>query len=141
MRSAIVENGVVTNVIMGEIEGSIPCPEEVSVGWRYDGSAFTAPPQPDPEPEPPHVPRSTAMWRARAIAKVTPHGDGALFDAVVAAIDGMSDPLAQAAASEAWERGATFDLDGQLVPLLMSSLGMTEGDVVPLIEAAESLPA
>lgn len=96
---------------------------------------------PDTEPEPPHVPRSTAMWRARAIAKVTPHGEGTLFDAVEAAISAMTDPLVQAAASEAWERGATFDLDGQLVPLLMSILGMTEEDVLPLVEAAESLPA
>mgnify|MGYP007011863735 CR=1 FL=1 len=53
----------------------------------------------------------------------------------------MTDPLVQAAASEAWERGTTFDLDGQLVPALMGALGMTEADVLPLIEAAESLPA
>lgn len=87
------------------------------------------------------APRSTAMWRARAIAKVTPHGDGTLFDAVVAAIASMTDPLVQAAASEAWERGTTFDLDGQLVPVLMGALAMTEEDVLPLIEAAEALPA
>lgn len=96
---------------------------------------------PEPEPEPPYLPRSTAMWRARAIAKVTPHGNGTLFDAVVTAIAGMTDPLVQAAASEAWERGTTFDLDGHLVPVLMGALGMTEEDVVPLIDAAESLPA
>lgn len=93
-----------------------------------------------PAPPPP-APRSTAMWRARAIAKVTPHGEGTLFDAVVAAIAAMTDPLVQAAASEAWERGTTFDLDGQLVPVLMAGLGMTEEDILPLIAAAESLPA
>lgn len=86
-------------------------------------------------------PRSTAMWRARAIAKTTPHGDGTLFDAIVSAIAGMTDPFVQAAASEAWERGTTFDLDGQLVPVLMDALGMTEEDVLPLIAAAENLPA
>lgn len=93
------------------------------------------------EVPPPPAPRATAMWRARAIAKVTPHDGGTLFDAVVTAIAGMTDPLVQAAASETWERGTTFDLDGQLVPVLMAGLGMTEADVLPLIEAAESLPA
>jgi len=96
---------------------------------------------PEPEPEPPYAPRSTAMWRARAIAKVTPHGGGTLFDAVVSAIAGMTDPLVRAAASEAWERGTTFDLDGQLVPVLLVGLGMSEEDVLPLIAAAENLPA
>lgn len=104
--------------------------------WEADGNtipAYVPPSAPSP--------RLTAMWRARAIAKVTPHGNGTLFDAVVAAIANMTDPLVQAAASEAWERGTTFDLDGQLVPVLVAALGMTEEDVLPLIAAAENLPA
>lgn len=52
MRSAIVENGAVTNVIVGEIEGSIPCPEDVSVGWFYNEGEFVSPPTPEPEPVP-----------------------------------------------------------------------------------------
>lgn len=94
--------------------------------------------------QPSHAPRSTAMWRARAVARVTDYngGPGKLFEAVETAIDGMSDPLIQSAALEAWNSGATtFDLDGQLVPVLMGALGMTEEDVLPLIEAAEALPA
>lgn len=43
MRNAIVEKGVVVNVILGEIDGSIPCPEEVGIGWTYDGSSFAPP--------------------------------------------------------------------------------------------------
>lgn len=46
-----------------------------------------------------------------------------------------------AAAREAWERGTIFDLDGQIVPALMDALGMTEEDILPLIAAAEQLPA
>ena len=59
MRSAIIENGVVINVIKGSIPGSIECPPEVSPGWNYDGSTFTPPPAPEPEPEP--APQSITM--------------------------------------------------------------------------------
>lgn len=100
----------------------------------------------DPEVEaflnpPAASPRATAMWRARAIAKVTPHGAGTLFDAVETAIDALPDPVMQAAGREAWERGALFDIDGQLVPLLMTALGLSEADILPLVTAAEELPA
>ncbi|MFD1328308.1 DUF4376 domain-containing protein [Mycoplana ramosa] len=47
MRSAIIENGVVANVIVGSIEGSIPCADAISIGWSHDGEAF-APPEPEP---------------------------------------------------------------------------------------------
>ena len=59
MRSAIIENGVVVNVIKGSIPGSIECPPEVGPGWTYDGSTFTPPPAPEPEPEP--APQSITM--------------------------------------------------------------------------------
>lgn len=109
-------------------------PSTHQLGW--DGSNWTV-----TELPPPPAPRSTAMWRARAIARVTPHGEGTLFDAVLAAIDGLTDPTLKAAATEAWERGTVFDLDGQLVPILMAALGLTEADVLPLIADAEALPA
>jgi hypothetical protein len=95
-----------------------------------------------PEPEPAASPRSTAMWRARAVAKATVHGDGTLFAAVEAAIGAISDPLTQAAAGEAWERGSIFDLDGQLVPQLVAAVGgLSEADLLNLISQAEQLPA
>lgn len=123
-------------ILAGYPEGTIEVPLKPGADYEWQGDAWG-----HVEPALPPAPRSTAMWRARAIAKVTPHGGGTLFDAVVSAIAGMTDPLVQAATSEAWERGTTFDLDGQLVPVLMSGLGMTEEDVLPLIEAAEGLPA
>lgn len=48
MRHAIIENGVVTNVVVAdEVTGRankwIPT-EEAGPGWVYDGSRFTAPP-------------------------------------------------------------------------------------------------
>ena len=50
MRSAIIKDGIVANVIVGSIPGSIECPKDVGIGWSYDGNTFTAPPQPEPEP-------------------------------------------------------------------------------------------
>lgn len=53
MRSAIVENGVVVNVIIGEVEGSVECPDAVGIGWAYVGGEFVplAPPAPPPPTE------------------------------------------------------------------------------------------
>jgi hypothetical protein len=57
MKYAIIENGVVTNVVVAEadyaaeqgwIDAGI-----AGIGWKYDGTAFTAPdPVPEPEPAP-----------------------------------------------------------------------------------------
>ena len=59
MRSAIIKDGVVVNVIKGSLPGTIECPPEVGIGWTYDGSTFTPPPAPEPEPEP--APQSITM--------------------------------------------------------------------------------
>lgn len=54
-RVAYIENGKVTNVALGDADfaaatGGVFTTEEVSKGWSYDGSTFTAPPAP-PAPE------------------------------------------------------------------------------------------
>jgi len=46
MRSALIENGIVTNVIIGEMAGYIPCGNDVGNGYLYDGAVFSAPPPP-----------------------------------------------------------------------------------------------
>lgn len=48
MRYAIIEMGVVTNLILADLEfastiGAVPCPNEVNIGWNYDGITFFAP--------------------------------------------------------------------------------------------------
>lgn len=61
MRGAIVENGVVMNVILAETPadfGAVPCGDGVGIGWLYDGEQFTKPqvqeeePPNSPEPDP-----------------------------------------------------------------------------------------
>ena len=48
MRYAIIENGMVSNVIVADEanapETAVQCAPEVGKGWSYDGSAFAPPP-------------------------------------------------------------------------------------------------
>lgn len=88
-----------------------------------------------------HVPRSVAMWRARTIMKVTPWKGGTLFQAVQAAIAGLTDPLQKASAEEALERGDVFDRDGVFVPMLAGGLGLSDEQLDELMEQAAALPA
>ena len=57
-RLALIENGVVAGVSIGDQAWAdqygwmnIDAYPEVSVGWLYDGSTFTAPPPPTPTPD------------------------------------------------------------------------------------------
>lgn len=57
MRIAVVENGIVVNLILrdepiaewGEV--ALPDDSPVGIGWSYDGEAFAAPPAPPEEPQ------------------------------------------------------------------------------------------
>lgn len=137
MPHVLIENGVVVQLDLtgNPPEGYVEAPDYVQPGYTYDGEWHA------PAPDAPLAPRKTAMWRARAVAKATPFGVDTLYNSVVDAIAEIEDPLTKAAAEEAWERGTEFDLDGQMVPMLMAALELTEADVLPLIEAAEALPA
>lgn len=43
MKSALVENELVTNIAVGLAEGYIECPKEVQIGWNYIDGEFSAP--------------------------------------------------------------------------------------------------
>jgi hypothetical protein len=98
-------------------------------------------PEPAPEPEPDSAPRIVAMWRARTIMKVTPWGEGTLFDAVQGAIATLTDPLQKASAEEALERGTDFDRDGVFVPMLMQIVGVSDEQMNDFMIQAAGLPA
>lgn len=55
MRSAIIADGIVVNIIKGQIEGSIACGDDVGLGWTYDAGLFV-PPEPAPEAVPDPTP-------------------------------------------------------------------------------------
>ena len=47
MRQAVIENGVVTNICIGDAGGvHIPDDSPIAIGWIYDGLNFSAPPKP-----------------------------------------------------------------------------------------------
>lgn len=53
MRGAIIENGVVVNVIIADVPedfGAVECPDDVSPGWSYADGAFIAPAVEVPQP-------------------------------------------------------------------------------------------
>lgn len=87
------------------------------------------------------APRIIAMWRARAIMKLTPWGEGTLFEAVRTAITGLADPLQKAAAEEALDRGTEFDRDGVFVPMLAQIVGISDEQLDKLMDQAAALPA
>ena len=41
-RIAVVENGVIVNIIIQD--AGLECPPGVGIGWTYDGNNFSAPP-------------------------------------------------------------------------------------------------
>jgi hypothetical protein len=60
MRYAIIEHGKVTNITLWDgvtpwtpaAGEAVACPENVGIGWTYDGQTWTAP---EPVPEPPRI--------------------------------------------------------------------------------------
>ena len=49
MRTAIIENGKIVNVIVGQIDGSIEIPDEFGIGDLYDDGEFKKAPIVEPE--------------------------------------------------------------------------------------------
>ena len=49
MKSALLNNtDIVINIAIGVPDGYIECPDEVGIGWAYDGEDWTAPIPPEP---------------------------------------------------------------------------------------------
>jgi len=71
-RYAIIENGLVANVVVADAEfatqnGWIACPD-AGPGWKYDGTTFT---EPDPIPEPTPTPEPTKEQLMAELAALT----------------------------------------------------------------------
>jgi len=62
MKFAVVENGIVTNMVIADaaLEANWVQTDEAGMGWLYDGSTFSAPP--------PYVPPKEVQEAARAAA-------------------------------------------------------------------------
>jgi len=97
-----------------------------------------APPEHVPDPSPF---RSVAMWRARAIMKITPWGDGTLWDAVLAAIEQLPDQVERVIAYEALNGSGDYDRDGVFVPRLAAIVGIDDTTHDQFMKDAAALPA
>jgi len=75
-------------------------------------------------------------WRIRAVAKLTPFGDGTLMDGVDAAIAGITDPQEKAIAEEVFYHGNTLRRDSTLLVTMAAGLGVSDEDLDTLFETA-----
>lgn len=110
-------------------EQFIEAPDEVTHGWAFDGTNWTAPPAPPP-PGPPTV---VTMRQARLALL----GVGTLDD-VAAAIADLPSPQKEAAQIE-WEYSTEVKRDSALVTQLAPALGLDEAALDALFTQASTL--
>jgi hypothetical protein len=130
MRAAVIENGVVTNVILVEALDVFPGlvdAANAAIGDTWDGSTFSTP---APRIV---VPASVTMRQARLALL----GAGVLAT-VNAAVSGMPGTQGEAARIE-WEYARDVLRDSPLIAGLMPTLSMTEAQIDQLFIAAAAL--
>lgn len=134
MRSAIIRDNIVVNVIVGSIPGSVECPPEVSIGWLYDGETFSAPP---PEPEP--VPESVGNDQARIALILTPAKDDQyphLLAQAEAVFDALPEPN-RSIAKARMEYAGSWRRESEWVAFAIDVLGLTDEEADDLFRLAD----
>jgi hypothetical protein len=131
MRAAVIENGVVTNVI--EVESLDVFPglvdgTDAEIGDAWDGTTFT-----HPAPAPPAVPASVTMRQARLALLAA-----GKLETVNSAIASMAGAEGDVARIE-WEYAREVRRDSPLMASMMPVLGMTDAEIDALFVTAESL--
>ena len=100
---------------------------------EYGWAQTESPAEPDPEWY------EQPAWRIRAIADVTPYGDGLLIDACAAAIDAIVDAAEKAIAEEVFFFGNTLRRDSALLTSLATGLGLTDAELDSLFQQADAI--
>jgi len=132
MRSAIIKDGEVINVIKGSIPGSIECPPEVGIGWTYDGSTFTPPPNPEPELASP----VTRIERRQGLRALLSQGiKRADIEAMISAIE---DETEREIALAEYEH-THWTIESPFIAQGAAHFGMSEEQVQALFEHAATL--
>lgn len=130
MRAAIIENGVVANIIEADNLGIFPGLVDATgaqIGYLWDGSTFTAPP-----PAPPVVPQSVS--RAQALAALSNAG---LLTQAQNAANASPNPLVPIF----WNNAQTFDRNSATVSTLGAALGLSDTQIDSLFIAASAITA
>ena len=99
-------------------------------GWKQ----VEAPPAPNPRwyVQP--------AWRIRAIAKVTPYGDGMLMDGINTIVESLSsDPVQKAVAEEVFYGGNTLERDSALLVGMAAGLGLDDTALDTIFQQAASI--
>ena len=135
-RFAIIENGIVGNFVIADAEfaqeqGWLAAPDDVEIGWTYDGNDFAAPVV-SPEEIRAAI-RPVTMRQARLALLAA----GVLGD-VAPALAALPSPHRDAAEIE-WEYASEVRRDAPLIAALGSALGLTEDQIDDLFEAAAAL--
>lgn len=135
MRAALIEDGVVVNVVEAlpeEIDGVVIVDlagyPDVHIGWAFAGGEFTAPPA---QPEP--VPAEVTMRQARLVL----HAAG-LLAKVDAAIDSLPEPERTRARIE-WDYSNAVQRDHGFTATLGQALGLSSDAMDELFRAAARL--
>lgn len=135
-RFAIIENGIVGNIVIADAEfaqeqGWLAAPDDVEIGWTYDGNDFAAPVV-SPEEIRAAI-RPVTMRQARLALLAA----GVLGD-VAPALAALPSPHRDAAEIE-WEYASEVRRDAPLIAALGSALGLTEDQIDDLFAAAAML--
>lgn len=149
-RYAIIENGLVVNVAVGDAEwaasvGAIQS-DVAEIGWAYADGVFTAPPPPDPgaPPVPASITRRQLLLQLALSGMIT--GPEALAaaqtGAVPAAVQAVFDQLGPAdklAAEITWATMSVADRGHPLVAALGATRAMTDQQIDDFFRAAAAL--
>lgn len=80
------------------------------------------------EPNPP-VPQVLTAYQARTAFRLTPYGNGTLFDAVATLIAGLDDSPKSILIKEAWDKATEYHRDSATIVTLAAALGLTSEQV------------
>lgn len=130
MRQAIIENGIVVNIVLVSVGEA--CPDEVAIGWTFDGTYYAPPVVSGPAPEP--LPSLTARQFRLGLV----YG-GILPSQIDAAISAIEDEAARAVARIEWQHAAQFERSHPLIEQVGSALGLTSGMIDEMWASAPSL--
>ena len=143
MNHAIVENGLVSNIIVWDGDTAIWSPPEgqsavalsddspVVIGWSYSGTDFAAPPAPPAVPAP--VPFSVTKRQGR-LALLAAGKLSAVTDAIAA----LPSPQKDEAQIE-WDDATSYERASPFVAMLAEKIGLDDAALDALFTQAATL--